>query len=96
MYWLLLPATARAARKTIARVGQRRRSRSAASPYRAQVRILDMGAIFTPGDKYRDAMTVGGREQIVRQSDGMHLNGTGSRVAADAVLQALRGDFTGP
>jgi hypothetical protein len=55
-----------------------------------------MGAIFTPGNKYRDAMTVDGREQIVRQADGIHLNGTGSRVAADDVLAALRDDFTGP
>jgi hypothetical protein len=55
-----------------------------------------MGAIFTPGNKYRDAMTVNGREQLVRQSDGVHLNGTGSRLAADDVIEALRQDFTGP
>jgi lysophospholipase L1-like esterase len=95
VYWLLLPTYRSAARNAIARVVNAGII-AAASPYRAQVRILDMGAIFTPGNKYRDAMPVGGREQIVRQSDGIHLNGTGSQVAADEVIKALRGDFTGP
>jgi hypothetical protein len=95
VYWLLLPTYRSAARNKIAHVVNAGII-AAASPYRAQVRILDMGAIFTPGNKYRDAMTVDGREQIVRQADGIHLNGTGSRVAADDVLAALREDFTGP
>ena len=29
----------------------------AAQPFRAQVRVLDMNALFTPGGRYRDAMT---------------------------------------
>ena len=95
VFWLLLPTYRSQARNTIAHVVNAA-IYTAASPYRAQVRILDMGAIFTPGGRYRDAMSVGGREQIVRQADGVHLNGTGSRVAADAVIEALRGDFTGP
>jgi lysophospholipase L1-like esterase len=95
VYWLLLPTYRSAARNKIAHVVNAA-IYAAASPYRAQVRILDMGAIFTPGNKYRDAMTVDGHDQIVRQADGVHLNGTGSRVAADDVIQALRGDFTGP
>jgi uncharacterized protein len=95
VYWLLLPTYRSAARNAIARVVNAA-IYAAAGPYRAQVRILDMGAIFTPGGRYRDAMPVGGREQIVRQADGVHLNNTGSRVAADDVIRALRGDFTGP
>jgi hypothetical protein len=31
--------------------------------------------------------------QIVRDPDGIHLNDTGSQVAADAVIAAMRGDF---
>ena len=58
-----------------------------------QVRVLDMNEIFTPGYSYRDAMEVDGREQIVRESDGIHLNGVGVKPAADAVLNALRRDF---
>ena len=95
VYWLLLPTYRSTARNKIAHVVDAA-VYAAASPYRAQVRTLDMGAIFTPRNKYRDAMTVDGREQLVRQSDGIHLNGTGSRVAADAVIEAMRGDFTGP
>jgi hypothetical protein len=94
VYWLLLPTYRSAARNAIARVVNAA-IETAASPYRAQVRILDMGAIFTPGNKYRDAMPVGGSDQLVRQADGVHLNQTGSRVAADAVIAALRQDFTG-
>jgi lysophospholipase L1-like esterase len=95
VYWLLLPTYRSKPRNAIAHVVNAA-IYTAASPYRAQVRILDMGAIFTPGGKYRDAMTVGGRDQIVRQADGVHLNGTGARVAADDVLRSMRADFTGP
>jgi lysophospholipase L1-like esterase len=95
VYWLLLPTYRAKARNAIAHVVNAA-VYTAASPYRAQVRILDMGAIFTPGGKYRDAMTVDGREQLVRQADGVHLNNTGTRVAADDVLDAMRTDFTGP
>jgi lysophospholipase L1-like esterase len=40
-------------------------------------------------------MTVDGRRQIVREADGVHLNGTGAGVAAEAVLDAVRRDFGG-
>jgi hypothetical protein len=65
----------------------------AAEPFRAHVRVLDMAELFTPGGRYRDAMTVGGRRQIVRDPDGIHLNGAGAAVAADVVLGAVRRDF---
>ena len=68
--------------------------RVAAEPYRAQVRVLDMTALFTP-DGYRDAMEIDGRRQIVRDPDGIHLNAKGAEVAADAVLEAMRRDFGG-
>jgi lysophospholipase L1-like esterase len=95
VFWLLLPAQRSKARQDIARVVNTALD-TAAGPYRAQVRILDMSAIFTPRGRYRDAMNVGGRDQIVRQADGVHLNGVGARLAADNVIAALRGDFTGP
>ena len=38
-------------------------------------------------------MTIDGRRQIVREPDGIHLNGRGSELAADAVLEAVRRDF---
>jgi lysophospholipase L1-like esterase len=92
VYWLLLPGARDHDRQVIARAVDAADS-VAAQAYRAQVRILDMGAIFTPGGRYRDAMSVDGREEIVRQADGVHLNPAGAAVAAGTVLRALRADF---
>jgi lysophospholipase L1-like esterase len=93
VYWLTLPLPRdpdfqRVARSVNAAI------RVAAEPYRAQVRVLDMTALFTP-DGYRDAMEVDGRRQIVRDPDGIHLNSRGAELAADVVLEAVRRDFGG-
>lgn len=66
----------------------------AADPWRSQIRVIDMVPIFTPDYRYRDAIEVDGRETIVRESDGVHLNAAGSAVAADAVLDRIDQDFT--
>jgi hypothetical protein len=92
VYWLLLPAPRDPARQKISRVVNLADT-VASTTYGAQVRMLDMGAIFTPGGRYRDAMSVNGSGQIVRQSDGIHLNQAGASIAADAVLRALRADY---
>ena len=92
VYWLTLPLprepnrqkTARAVNAAIA---------VAAQPYRSQVRVLDMTDVFTPGGRYRAAMPIGGRETLVREPDGIHLNEAGARVALDIVLGRLRADF---
>ena len=52
-----------------------------------------MTELFTPGDRYRDAMEVDGRRQIVRDADGIHLNTDGAQLAAERVLAAMRKDF---
>ena len=93
VYWLTLPAPREKDRQEIAR-SVNAAIEVAAQPYRAQVRVLDMNAIFTPGGEYRDAMEVNGRRQIVREADGIHLNGRGAEIAADAVLEAVDGDFS--
>jgi uncharacterized protein len=92
VYWLTLPIPrdddlAEVARTVNAAI------EVAAQPFRAQVRVLDMAELFTPGDRYRDAMTVDGRRRIVRDADGIHLNGAGAGVAADVVLDRIRDDF---
>jgi uncharacterized protein len=92
VYWLLLPMPRDRARQRIARTVNAAIS-VAAEPYRAQVRVLDMGAIFTPGGRFRAAMSVRGRDTVVREPDGIHLNRAGARVAADAVLTSVRRDF---
>lgn len=92
VYWLTLPLPREAARARIARAVNAA-IEVAASAYGAQVHVLDMAGRFTPGGRYRDAMTVGGEDTIVRQADGVHLNDAGAKVAADAVQAAMRPDF---
>jgi hypothetical protein len=92
VYWLLLPAPRDPDRQKISRVVNLADT-VAASPYGAQVRLLDMSAIFTPDFTYRDAMAVDGQDRLVRQADGIHLNQAGNAIAADEVVKALRADF---
>lgn len=92
VYWLTLPMPRDDARQEIARAVNAAIG-VAAQPMRIHVRVLDMAALFTPGGRYRAAMDVGGRSTIVRRSDGIHLNDTGARMAADIVLARMTGDF---
>jgi lysophospholipase L1-like esterase len=92
VYWLTLPMPRDSARQTIAR-SVNAAIVAAAQPYRAQVRILDMSAVFTPGGKYRAAMPVNGRNTIVRRPDGIHLNDAGAALAANIVLAHVKADF---
>jgi hypothetical protein len=92
VYWLLLPAPRDPDRQKISKV-VRVADVVAASPYGAQVRLLDMSPIFTPDFKYRDSMEVGGDDKLVRQSDGIHLNQAGNGIVADEVMAKLREDY---
>ncbi|MEA2191808.1 MAG: uncharacterized protein QOI73_1929 [Solirubrobacteraceae bacterium] len=92
VYWLTLPMPRDPDRQTIARAVNAA-ILAAAQPYRAQVRVLDMSALFTPGGRYRAAMAVGGRSTIVRRPDGIHLNDAGARLAAGVVIGRLKADF---
>jgi lysophospholipase L1-like esterase len=65
----------------------------AAQPWADQVRIIDTVPVFTPGERYSDSIEVDGRETIVRESDGIHLNEEGSSIAADLVLDRIDEDF---
>ncbi|MDX6625196.1 MAG: uncharacterized protein QOE56_185 [Solirubrobacterales bacterium] len=93
VYWLTVPAARDPDRRPIVDAVDAA-VYAAAAPWRSQVRVLDMGAIFTPGDRFRNAMEVDGSETIVREPDGIHLNRAGSAIAADAVEAALNRDFT--
>jgi hypothetical protein len=57
------------------------------------VRLVDTVPIFTPGGRYRASMPIDGRETIVRESDGIHLNEEGSALLAEYVLAAVDRDF---
>lgn len=65
----------------------------AAQPLRQEVEVIDLVPVFTPGNEYRAAIEIDGSEQIVRASDGLHLNEAGARVAADHVEEELSEDF---
>jgi lysophospholipase L1-like esterase len=92
IYWLTVPTQRDPARKPIAdavnrSIGQASAARGAA------VRVVDLVATFTPGDSYRDSIEIDGKQTIVRESDGIHLNDEGSSLAADLVLRAVDQDF---
>ena len=93
VYWLTVPTQRDPARKPIAddvnAGGPRRRPRR----YGGAVRVIDLMPTFTPGDRYRDSISIDGKQTIVRDPDGIHLNEDGSSVAADLVLQAVDRDF---
>lgn len=92
VYWLTLPMPRDGDRQEVARVVNQAIA-VAAQPFRVHVRLLDMGAVFTPDGKYRDAIDVDGEDRIVREPDGVHLNEEGAKVAADVVLDAIHDDF---
>lgn len=91
VYWLTLPAP-RGRRVEVSRVVNRA-LRVAAAPYPRDVRVVDLVPRFTPGERYRDAIVVDGRRRVVREPDGIHLNGRGAEIAAGMVLLALRRDY---
>lgn len=92
IYWLTVPTQRDPARKPIADdVNQA--IRQAAARRGAAVRVIDLIPTFTPGDTYRDSIDIDGKQTIVRESDGIHLNEDGSSVAADLVLKAVDRDF---
>jgi hypothetical protein len=92
VYWLTLPLPRAHARQEVAHAVNAAID-VASVPYRSTTRVLDIEPVFTPDNRYRDAMSVGGRNQIVREPDGIHLNDTGAEVAAGLVLDAVKRDF---
>jgi lysophospholipase L1-like esterase len=93
VYWMTLPAPRDSARARIARVVNAA-IEVAAQPWAAQVQVFDTVPVFTPGFAYRDAMTIGGTQTIVRQADGIHLNEAGSRLLARDLLEKMSRQFT--
>ena len=92
VYWLTVPTQRDPARKPIADAVNEAVEQAAAERG-ATVRVVDLRPTFTPGDSYRDSIEIDGKQTIVRQSDGIHLNEEGSAVAADLVLQSVDRDF---
>jgi hypothetical protein len=93
IYWLTIPAQRSPAREALAKVVNAAID-VAAQPYRTSVTVFNTRPTFTPGDKYRDAMDVGGREKIVRRDDGIHLNDEGAKLLAQIMVRELGTGFT--
>jgi lysophospholipase L1-like esterase len=93
VYWLNVPTPRDPARAEIERAVNEA-IRVAAQPWRSQIHLIDTVATFTPGDHYRDSMQIDGSEKIVRESDGIHLNEAGSKLAAEIVIEWVEREFT--
>lgn len=91
VYWLTVPTPRDPARQEIADAVNAAVT-SAADRAGDRVRAIDLDARFAPGGGYTDAIDVDGRERIVREQDGIHLNAAGAAVAADIVQDAVDDD----
>jgi hypothetical protein len=92
LYWLTIPTQRDPARGPIAD-DVNNAIKAAAAERPGAVTVIDLVPVFTPGNRYRDAMDVDGEEQIVRDNDGIHLNEVGAALAAEIVLEAIDEDF---
>jgi lysophospholipase L1-like esterase len=93
VYWLTLPTPRDPARAEISRVVNAAID-VGAEPWANQISVINTVPVFTPGNAYRDSMTINGEPTIVRQSDGIHLNDAGSALAAKLVMAAVDQNFT--
>jgi lysophospholipase L1-like esterase len=92
VFWLTLPAPSNQAAAPIFRAINRAYALAARALPRGEVRLIDLGAVFTPGGHYRSSMFYAGREQTVREPDGYHLSAAGNRIAASIVTADMRAD----
>jgi hypothetical protein len=92
VYWVAIPRLRDPDRDRIARVANAADA-VAVAPWRAQIRVVETGPTFTP-DGYRDAMPVDGRERLVREADGIHLNDLGSQILAEMIVRRIAADRT--
>jgi hypothetical protein len=88
--WLALPGPRDPRRQPITRAVNSA-VRVALGAFGTRATVLATDDLFTPGGKYRDAMPFDGKNAIVRQEDGIHLNDDGAELAARAVEAQLRG-----
>jgi hypothetical protein len=93
IYWLTIPAQREQGRNAAAKVVNAA-VRVAAQPWGSQVTIVDTGAIFSPGEKFRAAMDLNGKQTIVRRSDGIHLNDPGAQYLSDLMVARMATAFT--
>jgi len=59
-----------------------------------QVTYLDPDPIFAPAGKFQTSITYQGKQVVVREPDGQHLNTDGGVVLADVILKMLEKRFS--
>lgn len=91
VYWLTVPTPRDPARQEIA-AAVNTAIRAAGEESGDDVTVIDLDERFAPGGDYTDAIEVDGSDEIVREQDGIHLNGKGAAVAADIVEEAVERD----
>jgi lysophospholipase L1-like esterase len=92
VYWLTVPTPRDPARQEIADAVNAAVA-AAAEQAGDGVTVIDLDETFAPDGGYTDAIAVDGRERIVREQDGIHLNAAGAAVAADVVQDAVDDGF---
>jgi hypothetical protein len=91
VYWLLLPAPRGANFRAV--FGPVNRAlRAAARSFPGVVHVVDLGATFTPGGRFRQSIRWEGRTVSVRQEDGVHLNVAGASIATTLIIRRMRRD----
>ncbi len=91
VYWFTLPAPRDPAAAAIFRAINEAYAEAAAS-FPADVRVIDIRPVFTPGGRYRDSMYYQGRYVTVREPDGYHLSLAGDQIATAILIGAMRAD----
>jgi hypothetical protein len=91
VYWLLLPAPRGKNFQTV--FGPVNRAlRAAARSFPGVVHVVDLGATFTPGGRFRQTMRWHGHTVSVRQEDGVHLSVAGAAIAASLIVARMQRD----
>jgi lysophospholipase L1-like esterase len=91
VYWFTLPSPRSAAAQPVFRAINRAFAIAGAS-FASGVELIDLVPVFTPGGRYRQNMTYGGRTVDVREPDGYHLSLGGDAIAASILIGRMRAD----
>jgi lysophospholipase L1-like esterase len=91
VYWFLLP-TPRPANFQSLFDGVNRGIREAAARFPGRVVLIDANAFFTPGNRYRDYMSIDGHGFTIHETDGIHLSAAADVYAAQLVVAQLHAD----
>lgn len=86
--WLTLPIPRDARFAEVVRAVNRAIRRAALGQDR--VTLVEVDELLTPGGRYRDALSIGGKRVRVRSGDGIHLSVAGARYVAGVVVATLQ------